>query len=64
MIQSQTRRGDVSLVDFVYLVFTRMPSDSFRRSLFICWCDIFRALINSLNCLLNQTDGTTKQKER
>ena len=32
-------------MEFVYLVFTPMP---FYRSLLMCLCDAFRALINSL----------------
>ena len=41
---------DVPLVEFMYLVFTRMPSESYRRRLrsLLYLCDIFRALINSL----------------
>ena len=37
------------------LVFTRMPGESYRRrlrSLSLCSRDVFRALINSLACLL------------
>ena len=44
---------DVPLVEFMYLVFTRMPGESHRRrlrSLLLCLCDVFRALINSLVC--------------
>ena len=44
---------DVPLVEFMCLVFTRMPGESYRRrlrSLFLCLCDVFRALINSLVC--------------
>ena len=44
---------DVPLVEFMYLVFTRMPGDSYHRwlrSLLLCLCDIFQALINSLAC--------------
>ena len=43
----------VPLVEFMYLVFTRMPGESYRRrlwSLLLCLCDVFRALINSLVC--------------
>ena len=39
------------LVEFMYLVFTRMLVESYRRrlrSLSMCLCDVFRALINSL----------------
>ena len=44
---------DVHL-EFMYLVFTCMPGESYCRqlgSLLLCLCDIFRALINSLVCL-------------
>ena len=43
----------VPLVAFVYLVFTRMPGESYRRrlrSLLLSLCDVFPALINSLAC--------------
>ena len=42
---------DVLLAEFMYLVFTRMPGESYRRrlrSLSLCLCCVFRALINSL----------------
>ena len=42
-----------SLVEFMYLVFTCMPVESYcwwLRSLLLCLCDVFRALINSLVC--------------
>ena len=44
---------DVLLVKLMYLVFTRMPGESYRRwlrSLLLCLCYVFRALINSLVC--------------
>ena len=44
---------DVPLVEFMYLVFTRMPGESYRRrlrSLLLCLRDVFRALVNSLAC--------------
>ena len=44
---------DVLLVEFTYLVFTRMPGESYRRrlrSLLLCLRDVFRALVNSLVC--------------
>ena len=44
---------DVPLVEFMYLVFTHTPGESYRRrhrSLLLCLCDVFRALINSLVC--------------
>ena len=37
----------------MYIVFTRMPGESYRRrlrSLLLYICDVFRALINSLVC--------------
>ena len=40
-------------MEFMYLSFTRMPGESYRRqlrSLLLYLCDIFRALINSLVC--------------
>ena len=53
----ETKRGpeDVPLVEFLYLVFTRMPGESYRRrlrSLLLYLCYVFRALINSLACWL------------
>ena len=44
---------DVPLVKFVYLVFTRMPGESYRRrlgSLLLYLRYVFRALINSFVC--------------
>ena len=42
---------DVPLVEFMDLVFTRMPGESYRRRLislsYVCY--VFRALINSLD---------------
>ena len=43
----------VPLVEFMYLVFARMPGESYRRrlvSLLLYLCYVFRALINSLVC--------------
>ena len=40
-------------VELIYLVFTRMPGESYRRrvtSLLLCLCDIFLALMDSLVC--------------
>ena len=52
--QSPHNYADVPLVEFMHLVFTRMPGESYRRrltSLLLCGlCDHFRALINSLVC--------------
>ena len=45
--------ADIPLVEFMYLVFTRMPSESYCRrlgSLLLYLCYVFRALINSLVC--------------
>ena len=42
---------DVPLVEFMYLVFTRMSAEDYRRrlgSLLLYLCCVFRALINSL----------------
>ena len=42
---------DVPLVEFTYLIFTRMPGESYRKRLWLlCLCDVFRALINTLVC--------------
>ena len=43
---------DVLLVELMYLVFTRIPSESYRRRLrsLLYLCCVFRALINSLVC--------------
>ena len=42
----------VPLVEFIYLVFTRMPGERCRRAtqVFVCLCYVFQALINSLVC--------------
>ena len=47
------RFEDVPLVEFMYLVFTRMPGESYRRRLrssLLYLCYVFLALINSLVC--------------
>ena len=44
---------DAPLAESVYLVFTRMPGMSYRRwlrSVLLCLCGVFRALINSHVC--------------
>ena len=49
----QKEAKDVPLVEFMYLVFTRMPGESYRRrlrSLLLYLCYVFRALINSIVC--------------
>ena len=42
----------VPLVEFMDLVFIRMPGGSYcrRLTILLCLCDVFRALINSLVC--------------
>ena len=45
--------ADVPLVEFMYLVFTCMPGESYRRrlrSLLLYLCYVFRGIINSLAC--------------
>ena len=44
---------DIPLVEFMYLVCTCMPRESYCRRLrsLLCFCYVFRALINS-HCLL------------
>ena len=44
---------DAPLVKYMYLVFTRLPGESYRRrlrSLLLYLCYVFRALINFLVC--------------
>ena len=43
---------DVPPVEFMYLVFTRMPGENYCRRLrsLLYLCDVFRALINSIVC--------------
>ena len=44
---------DVLLVEFMYLVFTHIPGESYRRRLgflLLYLCYVFRALINSHVC--------------
>ena len=45
---------DVPPAEFMHLAFAHiLPGESYRRqlrSLFLCFCDVFRALINSLVC--------------
>ena len=51
---------DVPLVEFMYLVFTRMPGESYRRqlrSLLLYLFRVFRALINSLVCWFRSLEG-------
>ena len=51
----------VPLAEFMYLVFTGTPGESYRRrlvSLLLRLCDMFRALINSLDFYLKRTEET------
>ena len=47
---------DVPVVKFMYLAFTHMPRESYRKKktqevfVVVRMCDVFRALINSLVC--------------
>ena len=43
---------NVPLVEFMYLVFTHMPGESYCRQLryLLCLCYVFQVLINSLVC--------------
>ena len=48
---SSNKEQVVPLVEFLYLVFTRTPGQSYSRglrSLSLCLCHVFPALINSL----------------
>ena len=52
-VHEEEVQEDVLLVEFMYLVFTRMPGESYRRrlrSLLLYLCYVFRALINSPVC--------------
>ena len=45
--------GNVALVEFMYLAFTRMPGANYHwrlGSLLLGLCDVFRARVNSLVC--------------
>ena len=40
------------MAEFMYLVFTRMPGESYRRrlrSLLLCLCDVFPALMSCVD---------------
>ena len=57
----------VPLVEFMYLVFTRMPGESYLRrlrSLLLYLCYVFRALINSLVCWFSLTHSLTHTDTR
>ena len=48
---AKQKQEEVPLVEFMYLVFTRMPGESYRRRLrplLLYLCYVFRAQINSL----------------
>ena len=52
--------GGVPLMEFMYLVFTRMPGDSYHmrlRSLLWCLCHVFKTPINSLVLILHEFSG-------
>ena len=55
---------DAPLVEFMYLVFTSMPAESYSgqfRSLLLCSCDIFQVLTLSLPwCHLKMADESVK----
>jgi len=50
----ESTHKDVPLVEFMYLVFTCMPGESYCRRvgslLLLCLCYVFKALLNSLVC--------------
>ena len=51
--QKMPHKLDVPMVGFIYPVFIYMPGKDYCRrlgSLFLCLCDVFQALINSLAC--------------
>ena len=47
-----TQKKNVLLVEFMYLVFTRMPGESYRRRLrsLLYLCYVFRSLIHPIVC--------------
>ena len=60
---SRTGFEDEPLGEFMYLVLTGMPGESYRRrlrSLLLFLCDVFRALINSLVCWSGRYVGFTR----
>ena len=49
LVQGHSFFDVTGTVEFLYLVFTRMPAESYRRrlrSLLLCLCDVFPASIN------------------
>ena len=53
LTQYTNKQTNKNLMEFMYLVFTRMPDESYRgrlRSSLLYLCYVFRALINSLAC--------------
>ena len=57
----------VPQVEFILLVFTCMPGDSYRRrlrSLLSCLCDVFRALINHCVLILWRKQNKTKERKK
>ena len=49
-VKASVMLEDLPLVEFMYLVFTRMPGESYRRRLvsLLYLCYVFRTLTNSL----------------
>ena len=56
---NEGKKEDAPLVEFMYLLLTRMPGGSFWRWLgsLLCLCDVFWALINSLVCWLSSNES-------
>ena len=51
--KKEKKEEDIPPVEFMYIVFTRIPGESYRRrlrSLLLYLCYVFRALIISLVC--------------
>ena len=50
---------DIPWVEFLYLVFTRMPREICRRRFgyWLCPCDVFPALFNSLYLLIQENEN-------
>ena len=53
-MHNQHTKKDVPLVEFNYLVFTRMPGESYRRRLgsLLYLCYVFRSLIHPIVLIL------------
>ena len=62
LISAQNTYEDVPLVEFMYLVFTHKPGESYcrwLRSLLLYLCYIFCTMINSLVCWFYMFDSLT-----